>query len=353
MGKCFKILFSVMFVFFVMVDILIASKVSDKTLAVVNGTPIFTSEFNNIFFPILEQYKQNVPISEQTKIEINKLKDAVLNKKIESILLKQEVQKQRIKVLKKEIEDTINNIKRKYKNDSEFKASELEKENITIIEFKKRLNEDIKIKKLINRFVITNLKLPTEKEIKDVYDKAILNTVKSIDSLSGNEDDLIIFNVANTLKIVSGEHVELRQIFISCPKNATVAQIKSIQEKIVLVKEKLRKRSFADVAKQYSEDPNSKQKGGSIGIIAKGIFPENIDNIIFTMKVGDYNEKPIKTDFGYIFFRIDGKFASKDVTFEDAKNYIANVLYQSRLEKAYLKYIDDLKSKSDIRINKI
>jgi hypothetical protein len=42
------------------------AKVVDKTLAIVNNEPIMLSEFNKLAEPILEQYKQAAPASEQT-----------------------------------------------------------------------------------------------------------------------------------------------------------------------------------------------------------------------------------------------------------------------------------------------
>ncbi|MDR3274429.1 MAG: peptidylprolyl isomerase [Endomicrobium sp.] len=337
--------------FFMIGNILATSEVLDQTLAAVNGTPIFVSEFNSVFLPILEQYKQNVPITEQTEEKVGKLKDEILNQKIEEIILKQEVKKQRIKVLKKEMQDAVDDVKKKFKSEAEFKA-ELKKENITIAEFEKKLTDQLANVKLIKQSVEANVKPPTEIEVKDIYDKAAARVkVKKTDISS--EDDLIIANFANALKRACGEHVRLRQIFISCPKGATAVQVKSAQEKIVAVKKELQKKSFAEVAGQYSEDSDSKQRKGDLGVIAKGDLFPIINNAVFAMKVGDYNREPIKTEAGYHFFKVEEKHASRDITFDDVKNDIAGVLYQNKARKAYAEYINDLKSKANIKINKI
>jgi parvulin-like peptidyl-prolyl isomerase len=332
-------------------NILAASEVLDQTLAVVNGTPIFVSEFNSVFIPLLEQYKQNVPIAEQTEEKVGKLKDEILNQKIEEIILKQEVKKQKIKVLKKEIQDAVDDVRKKFKNEAEFKA-ELKKENITIAEFEKKLTDQLANIKLIKQSVEANVKPPTETEVKDIYDKAIAK-VKAKKTNVSSADDLIIANFANALKRASGEHVRLRQIFISCPKGATAVQVKTAQEKIATVKKELQKKSFADVAGQYTEDSDSKQRNGDLGVIAKGDLLPIINNTVFAIKVGDYNREPIKTEVGYHFFKVEEKRASRDITFDDAKNDITGVLYQNKARKAYAEYINDLKSKSNIKINKI
>jgi parvulin-like peptidyl-prolyl isomerase len=335
-----------------MANVFSISNASDQTFAIVNGTPIFASEFNSIFSSILEQYKQNFSISEQTEDEINKLKNVVLDKKIESLLLKEEIKNQKIRVSKKEIQNVINDIKKRYKDENEFKTIELEKESLSMAEFERRLNEEIEVKKLVDRFVIANLVPPTEAEIKDVYDKAIVIAKSKKINLSSDNDSIIVY-IANALKIASGEHVKLRQIFINCPKGSTNLQVKKVQNKIEFIKKELQKKTFAEVARLFSEDFDSKQRSGDVGIIAKGVLPSTIDNIIFSMKVGDYNKEPVKTDIGYIFFKVEGKFASKDVTFNDVKNDIAEILYQNKLQKAYSEYVNNLKSKANIKINKI
>jgi parvulin-like peptidyl-prolyl isomerase len=327
-----------------------ASAVVDQTLAVINGEPIFVSEFNSIFVSALEQYKQNVPSSKQTEAEINRIKDAILNQKIENVLLKQEVKKQKIKVSKKELQDNMNETKKKFANEAEFKNA-LKKENITLSEFEKKLSDQIAIMKLIGQFVETKVETPKDDEIKAFYDKIVIKMKGGKTGLSP-EEDMMVANLANAIKRISEEQVRLRQIFISCPKGLTSAQLKSVHEKVSLVKKELQKQSFIDVARQYSEDSDSKEKNGDLGILAKGDLLPAINRIVFSMRVGDYTKEPIKTDNGYHFMKVEEKHAKREVGFNDVKNDVAGVLYQNNARKVYNDYINELKTKANIKINK-
>lgn len=56
--------------------------------------------------------------------------------------------------------------------------------------------------------------------------------------------------------------------------------------------------SFADAAAQYSEDPDSKAKGGALAAYAPGVFGTDFDNAVLTTANGQVS-KPVKTQFGY------------------------------------------------------
>jgi len=55
---------------------------------------------------------------------------------------------------------------------------------------------------------------------------------------------------------------------------------------------------FENAAKQYSEDPGSKDSGGNLGYVPRGTFVQEFDQVAFTLDIGILSE-PIKTQFGY------------------------------------------------------
>jgi parvulin-like peptidyl-prolyl isomerase len=345
-----RVFTGLMVVLFATISVFAMPEVVDKTLAVVNNEPILESEFYALYLPIFEQYKNNVPITNQTPQEEKDLKDTILNQKIEDVLLRQETKKQKIQVSKKEIQDAINEIKKTFANESEF-VVELKKENTTIVDFEKKLSEQIAIMKLVRQFIEPKIKIPTEIEAKSIYDKVVMK-MKGEKMNLYHKDDLLVENLANAIKKMSEEHVRLRQIFVKCPKNATVTEVKAAKEKVAIIKKELQKQTFADVAKQYSEDSVSKPRDGDLGIVANGDLVPVINKIAFSMKVGDYTEEPIKTDNGYHFIKIEEKRAKTYITFDNIKNDIIEVLSQNNIRQEYANYVNSLKLKANIKTNK-
>lgn len=79
--------------------------------------------------------------------------------------------------------------------------------------------------------------------------------------------------------------------------------------------------SFSDAAKQYSQDSNSKDKGGSLGTIARGIMPAEFDDIAFSKaKVGQVYSEPVKTGFGYHIILVNKRTGTIKQSFQDWLN---------------------------------
>jgi parvulin-like peptidyl-prolyl isomerase len=327
-----------------------ASKDTDKTVAVINGEPIFESEINTIFIPLLEEYRQNIPTSEQTKQKENELWEMLLNEKISEIILKQEARKQKIKPSKNDVQEGISEIRKRFENDSEF-IVELKRENMTISDFEKKISEQVAIRKLLKQNLESKIQMPTEIEVKDLYDK-IIAKIKGTKTNLPSQEEALVSNLADALKRMSSEQIRVRQIFISLPKGANDSAIRSAKAKIATIKKELQRQTFADVAGQYSEDPTSRPKNGDLGIIVKGYLLPVLDKTAFSMKVGDYTKEPIKTDIGLFFLKIEERRAKKDIIFDDIKNDIAEILAHINANKAQNEYIDELKSKANIKINK-
>ena len=94
MRKILTLVFALCFV----AGIGFAEEVVDKTLAIVNGEPLMSSEFNKLLEPMIQQYKAMAPVEEQTDSKINELKNQILEQRIEQMVLTQEAKKQKIKM---------------------------------------------------------------------------------------------------------------------------------------------------------------------------------------------------------------------------------------------------------------
>lgn len=57
---------------------------------------------------------------------------------------------------------------------------------------------------------------------------------------------------------------------------------------------------FAQLAKELSEDPGSKDKGGDLGFVKRGVMVPEFENVLFDqLKDGKMTKTPVKTQFGY------------------------------------------------------
>lgn len=89
--------------------------------------------------------------------------------------------------------------------------------------------------------------------------------------------------------------------------------------------------SFAQAAAQYSEDPDSKTKGGALAAYAPGVFGADFDKAVTSTPNGQVS-KPVKTQFGYHLIEVHTASANvpsfeakkAELTAEVLKNKSAN-----------------------------
>jgi len=56
---------------------------------------------------------------------------------------------------------------------------------------------------------------------------------------------------------------------------------------------------FAKLAREVSEDPGTKDKGGDLGLVGKGEMVPAFEQAVFELKKGDVSPEPVRTPFGY------------------------------------------------------
>jgi peptidyl-prolyl cis-trans isomerase D len=77
-------------------------------------------------------------------------------------------------------------------------------------------------------------------------------------------------------------------------------------------------KDFGELAKQYSKDPGSAQRGGDLDWADRTSFVAPFSDALFSMSVGEIHP-PVKTQYGYHIIRLDEVQAGKTKTFEEAR----------------------------------
>lgn len=130
-----------------------------------------------------------------------------------------------------------------------------------------------------------------------------------------------------------------------------LTQGKSDQEKIpvrakieeVLAKAKAGE-DFAGLAKQFSEDPGSKDNGGLYEDFARGAMVKPFEDAAFSVPVGQISGI-VETSYGYHILQVvDRKKETRP--FEEVKGEIENQLKLAKQSTAFTAYVDGLKKRT-------
>jgi peptidyl-prolyl cis-trans isomerase D len=120
-------------------------------------------------------------------------------------------------------------------------------------------------------------------------------------------------------RFVSTERRHAHHILVKVDKDLADAAAKKLAEEIL---SKLQAGGdFDALAKQYSKDPGSANKGGDLGWATKGMFVGPFEDALFAMKAGELRG-PIKTEFGYHVIRLDEVEGGEGKSFEQVRNEV-------------------------------
>ena len=116
----------------------------------------------------------------------------------------------------------------------------------------------------------------------------------------------------------------------------TLAQLGELRERIESGE------AFADLARDYSEDPGSAAAGGELGSVGKGIFVPEFEQVLWSLAAVGELSAPVKTEFGYHLIRLDGIEIEPYPSFEEQRADIEGTLRDAAAREMFKDRIREL-----------
>jgi foldase protein PrsA len=107
--------------------------------------------------------------------------------------------------------------------------------------------------------------------------------------------------------------------------------------------------SWDQLAKQYSTDPSSKDKGGDLGYFGRGQMVPQFQDAAFNAKVGQI-VGPVKSPFGYHVIQVTDKKAPQKATLASTHDQIKQQLTQQQLGQQEPLLINQLRQSANIQV---
>lgn len=298
------------------------SGATDKgKVASVNGTIISQDQFDNAL-----GYQQQIAVLSGMSItdeQMAELKYEVLDNLISTELLYQESQKNGINIEELEIDEAYEEKKQKaqFSTDAEFEEA-LKQSNKTIASYRDEIKQGLAVDRFVkNRF--TDKTVVSDSEAKEYYD-----------------------NYPSYFQ--QPAQVRVSHIMIRLAADADQSQKDEAREKIEQVMKRLRTGdNFETLAKEVSEDNNSKDNGGDLGYISKGQVPQSFEDAAFALNIDEISDI-VETGSGFHIIKLTDKTEARTISYEDAKNDIIEGLKTSKVNSAVSNYIIDLRNRSTI-----
>jgi peptidyl-prolyl cis-trans isomerase D len=152
------------------------------------------------------------------------------------------------------------------------------------------------------------------------------NTQVSDDDLKAQyQRDIQQYQIPNRVHV---EHILLMTV---SKTDAEIAEIKQKAEDI-LKQAKKPGAKFEDLAKKYSEDPGTKDKGGDLGWVTQGQTVKEFETTAFTLPKGSTSDL-VKTEYGFHIIRVLDKETAHTKPFDEVKDSIRAPLLLSKADQ--------------------
>jgi foldase protein PrsA len=107
--------------------------------------------------------------------------------------------------------------------------------------------------------------------------------------------------------------------------------------------------NFADLAKQYSTDPSTKDKGGELGFFGRGQMVPAFQNVAFALPVGAISA-PVKSPFGWHIINVEEKKPAQHASLASAQAQIKDTLTQQGQQQQIPVFLQGLRAKANITV---
>lgn len=142
---------------------------------------------------------------------------------------------------------------------------------------------------------------------------------------------------ANASRYKADEQRRASHILIQVEPDAKPAVREAAHKKAEEILAELRKSpgSIAELAKKYSQDPGSADKGGDLGYFDRGMMVKPFADAVFALgKVGDISGV-VKSDYGYHIIELTGIQPGRTRTLDDVRKELTAELRRQKAARAY------------------
>jgi parvulin-like peptidyl-prolyl isomerase len=280
----------------------------ESWVALVNGDKIGLGEYQARLAAETVLVKSEVPLNAR---EIASLQEEVLDRMIEERIMARRARELSLAVGEEELEAKIEGIRRDYIDDpfeSQFGPG-----GVHYPVWREALRKRILFEKLIA--VEVNAKITVTDEEAQRYHRA------------------------NRKEYLTEKRVRAAQIVVRDRERA-----ESILKRLKAGED------FDKVAREVSIGPEA-SRGGDLGYFARGVMPEAIDRVVFTLPKGKISGV-VQSPFGYHIFRLLEREEAGGRKFSEVKELVIADLRKLKEAEEYERWIERIKVSSTIQVNR-
>lgn len=312
-------------------------------VATVNDRPIPTRLYEMYLKNGREEFGLD-PKTEEGRKKIDQLREGIVSELIDRTLISEDAERRGIKIPPEKMTEAEERTIKQFGGDQKYDAY-LSEHHLTRDEYREVIKSEV-YGELMRAELNKNLNV-TDEEVRAYYEAHKADAdfqqperVTASHILIAARPNLISQQL-QTEKKLSGE--------------ALAAAAREEMEKRRKKAEDLRAKAaagsdFAALARAYSEDPSSREQGGSLGTFAQGTHTRGFDEAAFALQPGRVSAV-VQTEYGFHVIKATSKEAARSLTLSEATPEIRRRLLAAREAEKLTDALKELRRKAKVRIN--
>ena len=321
-NKLFPILLATLLL---MAPVPASADVINAIAAVVNDDIVTLYEVNSEALPIIREAEKKATLDDAARSRIRR---TALDRLIEKRLVEQKIHELNIKVSEEEVRQAIEDVKKQNNIPSqEALVAALANQGLSFDQYRNQLQEQLEKLKLVSMEVRSKIHVG-ESEVHDYYE-------------------------ANRAKYTGEESYRARHIFFKTSEKATADEIKqSMTTALAVLADAKSGKDFAELARNYSEDPAARKDGGDLGSFKKGDMQPELEAALSNMKPGEVSEL-VHTPVGFHIIKLEERVSGVLKPFESVKAEIEETIYRRKSEERFSQWAKELREKASVEIREL
>lgn len=223
-------------------------------------------------------------------------------------------------VTESDVRNELEQIRRMFQGDGKFEAA-LKTRGVTLEQLSQSAREYLLIKKI--KAAVTGDITVDEQEVEAYYEK---HKTEYVEQESRDVRHILISPFATT---ADGE----------VATSATRDQWDAAEAEAKKARSELQNGAgFATVAEKYSDDEATKNSGGKLGAVTRGLMVPAFEVVVFNLQKGERSQ-PVKTPYGYHIIEVTDITPERQLSYDQVKENIKSALLTQKQTAAWEKWL--------------
>jgi len=172
--------------------------------------------------------------------------------------------------------------------------------------------------------------------------------VKIDPQIQVSDSDIAAFYNANLSRFTPHRWSRVAHVLVTCPRSAADDIATRAARRAAEIAASARAGTpFAKLATEFSEDPSSAVRGGSLGWMKQGEFPAEFEAAVESLSIGQISD-PVRTDHGYHIIQLLETKGGEPLPLEEVKDACREGVLKSRKAEMLRSISSQLKSSAEI-----